>query len=384
MPPAPHCRPKSYDKKIGLVLQGGGALGSYQAGVYEALAAADYAPEWIAGISIGALNGAIIAGNPPERRAERLHAFWERITGPAVASPFSGLSEAWDRQWHATSAILFGQQGFFAPRPPTAWLGSPESFYDTAALRETLVSLVDFDRINAGETRLSVGAANVRTGDFIYFDSRDMKLLPEHVMASGALPPAFPPVEIDGEFYWDGGLISNTPLQYMIDYVPRRSRLVFQIDLFNPEGAVPTDLDSALEREKDIRYSSRTRTAADMYRVIHDVRHNINSLLEKLPPAYRTLAEADFLYEFGCVTRMDVARLSYRPEQLQGQAKDYNFSPRIMGERWAQGKADAEVMLKRAPWLAPMEDEQGARVFDLHDAHPERHMQTSLFRASKS
>ena len=190
-----------------------------------------------------------------------------------------------------------------------AWFGAERSFYDTTALRETQVEHADFDRINSGPVRLSVGAANVETGDFVYFDSRDMTLRPEHILASGALPPAFAPVEIDGSYWWDGGLVSNTPLQYMIDYVPRRSRLVFQVDLFNPNGPVPQDIDGAIEREKDIRYSSRTRTATDTYRLIHDVRYNINRLLEKLPPELRNLPEAEFLYEFGCVTRMDIARL---------------------------------------------------------------------------
>lgn len=373
-------KPDAYDKKIGLVLQGGGALGSYQAGVYEGLAASGYLPDWVAGISIGAINGAIIAGNAPEHRVEKLHQFWDSVTKPAGLA-FPPFSAAADRRWHAASALLFGQPGFFAPRPMSDWFGTPLSFYDTGALRSTLEKFVDFDRINAGETRFSVGAANVRSGDFAYFDSREITIRPEHVMASGALPPGFPPVEIDGEHYWDGGLVSNTPLQYVLDYVPRRSRLTFQVDLFNAAGPLPHDLDSAIEREKDIRYSSRTRTATDMYRVIHDVRHTINSLLEKLPEELRASKEAQWLYAFGCVTRMDIVRLSYRPDEPQGQAKDYEFGPTTMAARWAKGLSDAKMVLTSSPWLEPMQDETGARVFDLLDPDAAEHAQTSLLRA---
>ena len=372
-----HRRPATYDRRISLVLQGGGALGSYQAGVYEALEEADYAPDWVAGISIGAINGALIAGNPPGKRVEALQSFWRRVIQPAFSNPFIPGMLLSNCSWSAVNAILFGQDGLYAPRPITEWFGSPVSVYDTGALKSTLESLVDFDRINGGTTRLSVGAAHIETGAFRYFDSVEIPLRPEHIMASAALPPAFPPVEIDGQHYWDGGIVSNTPLQYVIDYVPRRSRLTFQVDLFNEFGPVPTDLDSALEREKDIRYSSRTRTATDMYRVIHDVRHNINTLIEKLPPDLRVSPEAQFLYEFGCVTRMDIVRVCNRPPRRQGHAKDYAFGVADMEERWARGYADARTTLTASPWLEPMPDELGARVFDLGATGVER-PQTSL------
>ena len=226
-------RPASYDKKVGLVLQGGGALGSYQAGVYEALASSEYMPDWVADISIGAINAAIIAGNAPKDRVHRLRRFWEEITAPTKLWPqATGALAAWQRWTSAVMAISFGQPGFFNP---SAWSPSDKqiSYYSTSALKATLERLVDFDRINVGnEMRLSVGAVNVETGDFTYFDSREMTIRVEHVMASGALPPGFPPVEIDGEQYWDGGLFSNTPLQYMVDYYPRRSRVIIQVDLF--------------------------------------------------------------------------------------------------------------------------------------------------------
>ena len=231
-------RPPSYDKKIGLVLQGGGALGSYQAGVYEALASSEYLPDWVAGISIGAINAAIIVGNRPENRVKCLRSFWEEVTAQTnlVQSAPVGSPAVWQQTSSALTALMFGQPGFFTPRAPKDWLspGNRVSYYDTSVLKGTLERLVDFNRINSTEDmRLSVGAVNVRTGQFSYFDSAKMTIRPEHVMASSALPPGFPPVEIDGEHYWDGGLFSNTPLEYVLDYSPRRSRLTFQVDLFH-------------------------------------------------------------------------------------------------------------------------------------------------------
>src|SRR5271168_632011 len=254
-------RPESYTKKVALVLQGGGALGSYQAGVYEALASSDYKPHWVAGISIGAINAALIAGNSPETRVEKLREFWRAITTPAgCVTPisFNGACLPLDlaKQISAMQTLFLGQTNFFAPRKPADWwFGStPTSYYDTSSLKSTLERLVDFDRINSKEIRFSVGAVNVRTGNFVYFDNAETEIRSEHVLASGALPPGFPAVEIDGEHYWDGGLVSNTPLQYVIEYYPRRSHLVFQVDLFPARGALPGNLNEVTERDKDIRY----------------------------------------------------------------------------------------------------------------------------------
>ncbi len=360
-------RPSSYNKKVGLVLQGGGALGSYQAGVYEALSTSEYLPDWIAGISIGAINAAIIAGNAPEKRVERLREFWDGITAPSSLWPVFSNGIACDlRRTSSLNALMFGQPGFFAPRAPMHWMFSaPTSYYDTRALKATLERLVDFDRINSRETRFSVAAVNVRSGNFAYFDNAEMAIRPEHVMASGALPPGFPAVEIDGEHYWDGGLVSNTPLQYVVEYVPRRSRLIFQVDLFHARGPLPSDLEEVNERDKDIRYSSRTRAATDTLRRMHDVRHNINNLWEQLPESLRTTPEAKFLYNFGCVTTMDIVEVIYRPKDGQGHWKDYEFSRATMRARWAQGLADAGATLLASPWLAPMPPEVGARTFDV-------------------
>jgi NTE family protein len=366
-------RPAAYDKKVALVLQGGGALGSYQAGVYERLAQSEYQPDWVAGISIGAINAAIIAGNPPETRVARLRDFWEGVTPQRHGWPLGAAAMFGPlRQHHsAHHTILFGQPGFFEPHPLAAWFlpPGPTSYYDTAALRGTLETLVDFDRINAeGGIRLSVGAVNVRTGRFAYFDSAHQKIGPDHIMASGALPPGFPAVEIEGEQYWDGGLVSNTPLAYVIDHLPRRSRLTFQVDLFQAYGRLPESLDDVTEREKDIRYASRTRITTEMQADRHEVRHAINELLEILPPEWRDTPQARRLYRMGFVTQMDIFQLIYRPFTPQGSAKDYEFSRATMLARWNQGLSDAEVTLQAAPWLAPKKPEVGVRVFDvLHD-----------------
>jgi NTE family protein len=366
-------RPPTYDKKVGLVLQGGGALGSYQAGVYEALASSEYQPDWVAGISIGAINAAIIAGNAQQQRVAQLRRFWEDITAPTAWWPtgLSGPVATWQRTAGGMAALMFGQPGFFAPRTLPEWFSrnGPTSYYNTVALRRTLERLVDFDRINhAKEMRISVGAVNVRSGRFAYFDSAKMVIRPEHVMASGSLPPGFPPVEIDGEFYWDGGLVSNTPLQYVLDYSPRRSRLTFQVDVFHGRGQLPTNLQEVSEREKDIRYSSRTRITTDNFRQKHEVRHAINELMEILPPAIRNTEQAKRLWEFGCVTEMDIVQLIYRPHEPQGSYKDYEFSRSTMLKRWEQGLSDARTTLLAAPWLAPVPKEVGVRVFDvMHD-----------------
>lgn len=364
-------RPASYDKKVALLLQGGGALGSYQGGVYAALAESPYLPDWVAGISIGAINAAIIAGNAPEQRVERLRQFWETITAPPslwadwLETSFAGFGD--HRPAAALRALMLGQPGFFRPRPAAYWLfgDSQVSFYETEALRGTLEALVDFDRINAREMRFSIGAVNLRTGNMVYFDNSETVIRPEHVMASGALPPGFPAVEIDGEMYWDGGLVSNTPLQYVVEKIPRRSRLCFQVDVFPARGTLPRTIEEVQERDKDIRYSSRTRAATDTLTLQHDLRHNINSLWDKLPPALRDTPEARYLYEFGCVTTMDIVQLIHRSDNAQGQAKDYEFSRATMERRWAQGLADARQTLEASPWLAPMPAELGARSFDV-------------------
>jgi len=364
--------PAQTDRRTALVLQGGGALGSYQAGVYEALDHAGIMPDWVAGISIGAINAAIIAGNAPERRVERLVQFWDEITASTALWPKSAGQTPLERSAGALGALFFGQPGFFTPRPAFSWLTPqpPNSFYDTKALRETLERLVDFDRINARETRLSVGAVNVRTGQFRNFDNHSTKIHADHIMASGALPPGFPAVEIEGDPYWDGGLISNTPLLQVLEQEPRRSSVVFQVDLFQSYGQHPTTLDEVLEREKDIRYASRTRTATRMAEANHNIRAHAQALWDKLPPELRMLPEAQFLDDMRCVTQMDIVLLIYRPFQPQGSTKDFEFSRGTMQARWDRGREDAQITLKAAPWNRPFPPGRGTRVSDvLHEVY---------------
>ena len=357
------------DKQIALALQGGGALGSYQAGVYEALAEHDYHPDLVTGISIGAINCAIIAGNAPQDRVTRLRQFWEQVSSPS-ANWLDLPQKTWQdamRRTAAMAALMFGQPGFFGPNVWRSWVTGTAltSYYDTSYLKVTLERLVDFDRINAHEVRFCVGAVNVCTGNYCYFDNTRQTIRPEHVMASGALPPGFPAIEIDGERYWDGGLVSNTPLRHIMETVPRRSMLAFQVDLFSSHGSVPENLDAVSEREKDIRYSSRTRMGVETFRYAHSLRRNISTLLAKLPDTLKNEPEVAFLQREACQTTMDIVELIYRPEAAQGPSKDYEFSRATMERRWEQGLSDARATLAIAPWTVPAPPDVAVRTFDV-------------------
>ncbi|WP_240980449.1 patatin-like phospholipase family protein [Ramlibacter agri] len=352
-----------------LVLQGGGALGAYQAGVYEALEHAGQAPSWIAGISIGAINAALIAGNAPEHRVARLREFWELVTsGPGYTPPLASIEQLND--FSATQALVFGVPGFFTPRvpPPLFELrGTPAalSFYDTEPLRETLQRLVDFDRLNSGEVRLAVGAVNVRSGNFAYFDTASQRLDVRHILASGALPPGFPPVEIDGECYWDGGLVSNTPLQYVLDQPDESDPVVFQVDLFPARGTLPATIAEVAGRDKDIRYSSRTRQVTTQELQLQAIAKAAQRLLAKLPPQLRDDPDAQALAGLRQCASLDVVHLIYRSKHPETQAKDYEFSRRSMEEHWASGRADMQHTLRHPQWLQRPPNPGGVRVFDL-------------------
>src|ERR1700756_752858 len=306
-----------------LVLQGGGALGSYQAGAYQALCHHDFEPEWIAGISIGAINAAIIAGNEREKRVERLKEFWDMVSQPVPWNPVVPGDRARTLFNETSAAIIatFGVPGFFTPRFPPAPLWPPGStdalsYYDTAPLKKTLERLVDFDRINDLKTRLSVGAVGVTSGNFKYFDNFEFKQLgkkigPEHIMASGALPPGFPSVEIEGEHYWDGGISSNTPLDYVLDTETTKDLLIFQVDLFSARGPLPVSLLEAAEREKDIRFSSRTRMNTDKNKQIHNARMALRALIDKLPEPLKNDPSLDILRKIAKESTVTVVHLIY-------------------------------------------------------------------------
>jgi NTE family protein len=355
-----------------LVLQGGGALGAYQAGVYEALMNTGHLPDWIAGISIGAINGAIIAGNPPERRVERLRAFWEGVSSQLLLGPIGDgeQTRTFYNDASAAFAVLFGLPGFFGPRLPPPWLypaGAPQglSYYDTAPLRRTLEELVDFDLINAGRVRLSVGAVNIRTGNFAYFDNTEQRIRPEHIMASAALPPGFPPVEIDGEHYWDGGLVSNTPLQYVLDETPRPDMVVFQVDLFSARGSLPKSIFDVSEREKDIRYSSRTRLNTDVARHEQALRRATHRLLKKLPASLKDDADAKLLRQASCNAAVTIVHLIHRRKDYFTQSKDYEFSRHSVEEHWAAGGDDVQRTFRHKAWQHRTRPTDDVKVFDL-------------------
>jgi NTE family protein len=364
---------------IALLLQGGGALGAYQAGVYEALAQSGIHPDWVAGISIGAINSALIAGNPPERRVEKLREFWERVTADVFGSWAQDflmplVKGDWVRgimnQMSANSAMLSGASGFFVPRLPSPWLhptGSIEatSLYDTSALRSTLESLVDFDRINAGEMRFSVGAVNVRSGNFVYFDSTTHVIRPEHVMASGALPPAFAAVEIDGERYWDGGLISNTPLQWVLDSTPRQDTLAFQVDLWSARGDFPGNMAEVETRQKEIQYSSRTRANTDQFKRAQRVRNTVAALLESLPDDLKDEPSAKLLGSIADRKVYNMVHLIYRAKNYEGNSKDYEFSRSSMETHWRAGYHDTVRTVRHPNVLKRPANHEGVAVFDL-------------------
>ena len=364
---------------VALLLQGGGALGAYQGGVYEALADAGIHPDWIAGISIGAVNAAIIAGNPPSARVRRLREFWQSITtqpwyaDPGWITPQVVRDQAGRRILHEASAAhaaLAGVPGFFRPRIPNPWLqrsGLREatSLYETRQLRANLKELIDFERINSGGCRLSIGAVNVETGNFVYFDTTTHRLGVEHVMASSALPPGFPPIEIDGAFYWDGGLVSNTPLQWVLDCGPRRDTLAFQIDLWSARGHVPTNMTDVMTREKEIRYSSRTRANTDRFAQVQRLRNAIAAALAKLPPEQRSSAELAPLTDMADRAVFNIVHLIYRSRRYEGHAKDYEFSRLSMEEHWQAGREDAARALLKPEVFQRPNSCGGVFVFDI-------------------
>jgi len=358
---------------LALVLQGGGALGAYQGGVYQALHEAGLEPDWVTGVSIGGINSAIIAGNRPEHRLARLQEFWELITSRRVAFlPVDGDNARKARNaWSSFLTMTLGQPGFFSVHTPGPWL-SPRggrqatSFYDNAPLRETLLRLIDFDLINAGSVRYAAGAVNVANGNFSYFDNAEVEIVPEHVMASGALPPALPMVQIGTDWYWDGGLVSNTPLQHVLDKIDCRNALVFQVDLFSARGPVPRDMYDVLSRQKDIQYSSRTRLTTDRYMEQFKLLRRINSLLQRLPDAELTDEEIALKRQHAVLPRVTLLELIYQQAAYEGDAKDYEFSSSSMREHWDSGYRDTKRTLRHREWLQLPDADTGIVMHDVH------------------
>jgi len=362
---------------IALLLQGGGALGAYQGGVYQALAEADLHPDWVAGMSIGAVNSALVAGNPPEKRVERLREFWEIVStapfGAGYLPPIEitdDFTHRWVNQLSSLGTLLGGAPGFFKPRvpPPLPFTpGSPDalSYYEVAPLRATLERLVDFALINSKITRFSVGAVNVRTGNLVYFDNTTHEIGPEHVMASGSLPPGLPATEIEGEHYWDGGLVSNTPLDWVLSGTPRQDTLAFQIDLWSASGRLPSNLIEADVRQKDIHFSSRTRAAINQFKSAQLLRRAVHHLLERLPDELRQLPQANFLAGEADEKVYNIINLIYHTKNYEGASQDYEFSRRTMEEHWQSGYSDAVRTLCHPEVLQRPENREGVFTFDL-------------------
>jgi len=362
---------------VALLLQGGGALGAYQGGVYEGLTDANLHPDWVAGISIGAINAALIAGNAPKARVEKLRSFWDKISADPLDWSFDlpvrlggDNARKLANQWHATAAALFGAPGLFSPRmfaPFLAAAGTPEatSFYDTSMLKSTLEQLVDFDRINSDEMRFSVGAVNVTTGNFVYFDNSTHEIRPEHIMASGALPPGFPAIEIDGEHYWDGGLVSNTPLQWVLESSKRQDTLAFQVDLWSARGGVPRTLGEVATRQKEIQYSSRTRASSDQFKKEQRLRNALADLFSKLPDRLRETPEFALLNPEAGRKVYNVVQLIYRSKYYEGESKDFEFSSSSMEDHWAAGLNDTVRTLRHPETLERPSSADGVSTFDL-------------------
>ncbi len=389
---------------IALLLQGGGALGAYQAGVYQALSEAGLHPDWVAGISIGAINSALIAGNPPEVRVEKLREFWELVTTTPLWGGAWPMGELMDQataagnvatnglslwpaelafltargdlarglanQVSAAVALARGVPGLFAPRLPMPWLqptGSCEatSYYDSGRLKTTLEHLVDFDRINAGETRFSVGTVNVDTGNFVYFDNTTHTIGPEHVMASGALPPGLPAIEIEGEYYWDGGLVSNTPMQWVLENEPRHDTLAFQVDLWSARGAFPRNMAEVMTRQKEIQFSSRTRASSDHFKYMQRIRNALSDLLEKLPEELKHSPEFGMLSPIADHKVYNLVQLIYRSQRYEGDSKDYDFSRPSMEDHWRSGYHDTVRTLRHPEVLTRPRNHEGVFTFDL-------------------
>lgn len=375
-----------------LVLQGGGALGAYQAGVYEGIFEAGIDLTDFAGISIGALNVAIIAGNPKEKRVERLHEFWNTICQPYMGLPTNPFIEQslyqindWTKQYigvyNAASAVLLGQKGFFRPKLPALFNQTDDDprsvgHYDTSPLKETLERLCDFDRINSKESHVTVGAVNVGTGNFTYFDNRKTTLRPEHFMASGALPPAFPAVEIDGEYYWDGGLVSNTPLAKVLSQKPDRDTLVFQVDLWSARGPVPKSIDEIGDRIQDIRYSSRTRFVTDEMRSHRKMQRLLRKVLDQVPESVREQDQfCKQAAKLACSKVSNVIHLIYRDKSYEQHFRDYQFGLATMREHWASGLLDIRNTLKHEKYLAKPDNASGFITHDVHREEIEDKMQ---------
>jgi NTE family protein len=359
--------------RIALVLQGGGALGAYQGGVYQSLHEAGLEPEWVSGVSIGAVNAALIAGNAPERRLAALSEFWDRVTDRSIW-PYTPDGDIYRQTRNTVSALttaLFGQPGLFNPHKFNPWFLAPgakdaTSFYDNTQMKQTLEELVDFKRLNDGDVHFSVGAVNVMTGNFVFFDNRREEIRIEHVLASGALPPAFPMVRIGTDYFWDGGIVSNTPLQHLLAQDDDVNSLVFQVDLFSARGDLPRTMSDVLGRQKDIQYSSRTRQVTDNFARLQRWKRRAYEALVKVPEADLSPEQRAMREKLASLPQATILQLIYQQKSYEGNARDYEFSADSMHEHWNNGHEDTLATLKRKDWLEMPPPDIGVVTHDVH------------------
>jgi NTE family protein len=362
--------------QIVLVLQGGGAHGAYHAGVYEALHEAGFEPDWIIGTSIGAVNGALIAGNAPDKRLDRLVEFWRRMSQNQVFDLAASLPLI-GRRLPSWLALMSGVDDFFAPNPlgflgPQARIPIDRAgLYSTRPLERPLAEMVDFSRIGQSSPRLTVGAAHIKNGGMRYFDSRDTNLTIKHILASGAMPPAFTPISIEDEYYWDGGLLSNTPVETIFDDHPRRSSLVFSVQVWHPEGPLPESIWEVFIRSKEILFSSATSSHIKRQKQIHRLRHVIADLATKLPPEERAKDEVRDMLGYGCLTQMHIVRLLAPRDTSEDHMGEIDFSSANIRERWKAGYKEARRIIEKAPWERQDDPREGVYLHEFHEEHVE-------------
>jgi NTE family protein len=373
--PIPKKKKKLTNRVIACSFQGGGALGAYQLGLLRALDEAGYYPDWFVGTSIGAINAAIAAGNPPQVRVEKMQQFWDTISTPQIFPTLIAFDDPLNRKidhlLSSQTSLFLGQPGFFRPRfppPELGWHDSADSlsYYDTSPLRGTLEQFVDFDRINnKNTTRLSLGAVEVSSGQIEYFDSEKQKISPEHIMASAALPPGFPAVEVEGKLYWDGGISSNSPATYVLSHRCPKDLLCFAIHLFDSYGLNPTNLDEILQRKKDIEFSSRMAKVIQLYQEIYALKNSIHLLAKHIPKEQRLIPEVKLSISKGKDSSIALVRFLYETDRTELSSKDYEFSKKTIAERIAHGYRDGKKAIKKSPWLKPVPQTVGIAVYDM-------------------
>lgn len=346
-------------ERIACVFQGGGALGAYQAGAFRAIHESGYTPNYLAGVSIGAINSAIIAGNPREKQIDKLLEFWNEVTPKIGLELFDYNHCSLTRHLHnymgALHSLWFGIKGFFKPRPFSPLFltqSTPDylSYYDSAELRQTLERLIDFDRINDKNLTLILGAVNVASGEMEFFNNQKTPITTEHVLASAALPPALPAIKINDGYYWDGGIYANTPLVTVLDALPQQDTLCFVVDCFALKGDLPKDMDQVEERQKDIRYASHSRRLTNVYTSRQNLQAAISYLSQKLKPEAKANPEVQRILKLGHEKRFSVVHIIYDGTPFSHSFKDYNFYQSAIKLRLKTGYNNARDILQNPEW----------------------------------